>query len=89
MKKILILLSIVFLMSAISCTEQVRTKTFGGSMTIDLPKNTKLIEATWKGDDLWYLTRPMRVNEKKETYTFKEESSFGMMEGSVIFKEHK
>jgi hypothetical protein len=89
MKKILILLSVVYLLSAISCTEQTRAKTFGGSMSIDLPRNTKLIEATWKGDDLWYLTRPMREGEKSETYTFKEESSLGLMEGSVTFKEHK
>jgi hypothetical protein len=39
MKKILILLSVVYLLSAISCTEQTRAKTFGGSMSIDLPGN--------------------------------------------------
>jgi hypothetical protein len=56
-------------------------------MVIDLPKGEKLIEATWKGEDLWYLTRPMRSNESPEIYIFREDSSFGVMEGTVTFKE--
>ena len=89
MKKLIGLIAIVMLLGSVSCTEQSRTKTLGGTMTINLPQNQKMVEATWKGDDLWYLTRPMRIGEKVEIYTFKEESSFGMMEGTVIFKEHK
>lgn len=70
-----------------SCTEKQRAKSLGGSFTVELPKDQKLIEATWKGEDLWYLTRPRREGEPIETYTFKEDSSFGVLEGSVIFKE--
>ena len=84
MKKLLVLLVGLLLLS---CTEKQRAKSFGGDMVIDLPKGEKLIEATWKGEDLWYLTRPMRSNESPEIYIFREDSSFGVMEGTVTFKE--
>lgn len=90
MKK-LIGIGILFtvILSLSSCTEQARTKSFGGSYTITLKPGQKLIEATWKGDDLWYLTREMRENETTETYSFQENSSFGVFEGTVKFKEVK
>jgi len=62
-------------------------KHFGGTINIELPKNQKLVEATWKDDSLWYLTKPMRVGDVVETYTFQEDSNFGALEGKVIFKE--
>ena len=71
----------------LSCTENQRAKSFGGKATIKLTKGQKLVEATWKGEDLWYLTRERRVNEPIETYIFQENSSFGLLEGKVIFKE--
>jgi hypothetical protein len=74
---------------AVSCTENSRAKTFGGTMTVDLPPNAKLDSATWKNEELWYLTRPMRTDEVAETWTMQEDSSFGMIEGQVIFKETK
>lgn len=73
-----------------ACTEQQKTRAFGGKMIIDLPKGQKLVVATWKtGDNLWYLTRPMRPNETPEVYEFTESSSFGVLEDKVIFKEYK
>ena len=36
MKKIILLF--IFILSIYSCTENIRTKTFGGNMTIELPK---------------------------------------------------
>ena len=66
-----------------------RAKQAGGSMTINLPKNTKLITATWKDADLWYLTREMRVGETPEQFTLKEESNLGLVSGTVIFAESK
>jgi hypothetical protein len=85
MKKILLLLTIGFML--ISCRQNQRAKSFGGNATIELPKGTKLIEATWKGEYLWYLTRTRREGEPIETYEFIEDSSFGVMEGTVIFIE--
>lgn len=64
-------------------------KSYGGTITIDVPKGQKVIEATWKGSDVWYLTRPMYEDEKPETFTLQEDSNFSIMEGKVIFKENK
>lgn len=71
----------------ISCTEKERARSFGGVTTTKLPKGQKLITATWKESDLWLLTRPMRTGETAETYTLKEDSSFGVMEGTVTIVE--
>lgn len=79
----------VAILFAGGCTQNARTKAFGGSMTVELPKGTKLVNATWKESQMWYLTRPMHDGETAETFTFKEKSSFGMMEGTVTFKETK
>lgn len=60
----------------------------GGTVTVTLPADQKLINASWKTDDsIWFLTRPMRDGEKAETYTYKEDSQFGVLEGTVIIKE--
>ena len=71
----------------IGCTENKRAKTFGGSMTINIANCQKLVTPTWKDSNLWYATRPMRNGELPETTTFKEESNFGVLEGSIIFVE--
>lgn len=45
--------------------------------------------ATWKETDLFYLTEPMDSNYVPKTRTFREDSSRGVMESTVIFKERK
>jgi hypothetical protein len=72
---------------AASCTEQGRAKNWGGTMTETLPAGQKLINATWKGEDLWLLTRPARAGESPETYTFKGHGSIGILNGTVIIVE--
>ena len=64
-------------------------KNMGGTISIDVPKGQKVIEATWKDNDVWYLTRPMREDEKPEIFTLQEDSNLGIIEGKVIFKESK
>lgn len=88
MKK-LALFFIALLLIAAGCTDNQRVKNWGGTATIELPANQKLVNITWKTDDVWYLTRPMRKGETAETYKFHEESSFGTMEGTYIVKELK
>jgi hypothetical protein len=81
---------IVLIAMFTSCTKQQRVRNFGGTMTEKLPVGQKLVMATWKdGNDLWILTRNMKDNESPETYTFKESSSFGVWQGTVIFIESK
>lgn len=69
------------------CTENTRAKSFGGKMTVNLPPNTKLVNATWKNETLWYLYVPMNTNDTPKTTTFQEKSSFGVIEGTVVFVE--
>jgi hypothetical protein len=86
MKKVLILMGVV-LMS--SCTQNQRAKNWGGEATVDIPKGQRLIDVTWKEDQIWYLTEDMSEGYEPKTYNFLEESSYGMVEGKVIFKENK
>lgn len=63
---------------------------FGGTVTINLESNRKLVNVSWKKDDsLWILTRKMRKDEEAETYEYKEDSAFGVIEGTVVVIEHK
>ena len=84
-KLIVILLMFLFLTS---CDQSI-TRTMGGTTKIELEPGEKLIEATWKGDDIWYLVEPMDSDYVPKTKTFKESSRIGVLEGKVIFYEKK
>ena len=88
MKRILISAIAVLSLTA-SCTQNARVKNFGGTGNINLPKGQKLVNATWKETQVWYLTRQMRADETAETYQFQEESGWGVIEGTYIFHETK
>ncbi len=79
---------VVTLLLLSGCTSNQMAKSYGGTMTIDLPKGEKLVTATWKENSLWYLTRPSHDGEKPEKLMFREDSNFGIMKGTVIFQEH-
>lgn len=87
MKKILTLavMAIVFA----SCTQNQRAKSFGGTANVNLEANRKLVTVTWKDDQVWYLTREMKSTDTAETYNFQEESSWGVLEGTVVIVESK
>jgi len=70
-----------------SCTDNIRAKKYGGSMTINLQPNEKVVNVTWKDADMWILTRPMRAGDINETYKFKENSTFGVFEGEITIIE--
>lgn len=86
MKKLIILLSFVLL---ISCTQNQRAKQWGGTSRIELQKGQKLINITFKESNLWVLTKPMTEKDSAETYNFQENSSWGIMVGTVIIIETK
>lgn len=77
------------LSTALFSSCQTVTKNWGGDTTIDLEPNQKLEEITWKGNSLWYLTRPMTENDIAETHTFQEQANFGVFEGTVTIVESK
>lgn len=87
MKKFLLGSFLVLLIGLTGC--QTVAKNFGGSITIDLDPNQKLEEITWKDNDLWYLTKPMTLNDVAETHTFQQSKDFGVFEGTVTIVEHK
>lgn len=76
-------------MTLTSCTENHMARNYGGEQTIELLKGEKLVEATWKEDNLWYLTEPMDSDYVPTTKIFHESSSFGVWKGKVVFKESR
>ena len=87
MKRLLVLLGTIFVLG--SFTENARVKNFGGEGTVNLPQGRKLVNVTWKDTQLWYITRQMKPDDVAETYTFQEESSWGVIEGSYNIIETK
>ena len=88
-KRVLAILLSVGMMTTLLTGCQGATKSFGGSMTINLEPNTKLELITWKDDSLWYCTRPMREDDIAETHTYQQKSEFGVFEGTVTIVETK
>ena len=86
MKRILFVLLMVLCLT--SCDQSI-TRTMGGTTKIELKPGEKLVEATWKGDDIWYLVEPMDSDYVPKTKTFKESSRIGVLEGKVIFYEKR
>ena len=62
---------------------------FGGEAEIVLDKNQKLLMATWKDNNLWYLTEEMDSAYTPKKKMLIESSNFGILEGKVIFIESK
>jgi len=84
MKKLIVILLMFLCLT--SCDQSI-TRTMGGTTKIELEPGEKLVEATWKGDDIWYLVEPMDSDYVPKTKTFKESSRIGVLEGKVIFYE--
>jgi hypothetical protein len=64
------------------------SRKLGGTYEINLAPNQKLQFLTWKKDQLWVLTRSAHKNETTtDIYTFKEDSKWGVLEGTVLIKE--
>lgn len=61
--------------------------TSGGVM--NLPPNYKLVLLTWKQDSMWVLYRPMRKDEVPEEYIYQEDSTYGIIEGTIRIKESR
>lgn len=77
-------LTLVFIL--VSCSNW-KTKELGGTSEFTLPKGEKLVNVTWKGTDLWYVTKPMTNKDSVETYSFTERSNLGIMSGKYIIHE--
>jgi len=82
MKKIL---TLILLITLFGCTENERARNYGGTQTIILDKDIRLVNATWKGTDLWIITK--KDTSSPSTYYFKEKSTWGLQEGQIIIIE--
>lgn len=88
--KLYLLFIAVIVILCCSCTDHTRARMWGGTEVIYLPKNEKLLEVTWKErNSLWYLTEPMEDSYTPKVKIFKEDSKFGILEGTVKFIESK
>ena len=77
---------------SLSACDNTIAKKFGGTMSIELEKDQKLVNCSWKsskgeGSSLWLLTRVRKDGESPETYKYIEKSTFGVWEGTVIIQE--
>ena len=71
-----------------SC-ENFMTRNFGGSQEIKLEKGQRLVEITFKYNDLWILTEPMDSDYVPKTKTFYEDSNLGVMQGKITIVEQR
>lgn len=79
MKKLLITLFIAatFL---ISCTDNQRARSWGGTEEITLKPNQVLLTITWKEANMWVVTRDTITN----ICYAQEKSNLGWVEGTII-----
>lgn len=79
---------IIILALLVGCTSNQRAQTLGGTQTITLPPGKQLVNITWKANgSLWLLTKERPRDIPPMFYEFKEDSSWGILEGTVIVKE--
>lgn len=90
MKKLIkfIFISIIIAIS-FGCTANERAKHYGGTVTINVEPGMKVTNATFKDDQLWYFIEPMNDDYIPQTKKLVEKSAYGIIEGTVIFKESK
>jgi uncharacterized lipoprotein YehR (DUF1307 family) len=80
MKKIFVIA--IATLSLVSCTENERARRFGGVEEVELKPNEVVLNVTWKENEMWVCTKDTTTN----TVYFREKSSWGVMEGTVILK---
>jgi len=80
MKKLFVIA--IAALSLASCTDNERARRFGGVEEVELKPNEVVLNVTWKENEMWICTKDTLTNV---TY-FREKSSWGVMEGTVILK---
>lgn len=79
---VVIALFMIIIIGFVSCTDNQRARSFGGTEVIKLLPNEEFVNITWKQDNLWVIVRDT-VSGK---YYAREKSSYGVMEGKVIIE---
>jgi hypothetical protein len=61
-------------------------RTWGGTQTIELKPGERVMNCTFKEDDIWLLLRNDSASSP-DTCFFVEQSSYGLLEGRVVIVE--
>lgn len=72
----------LLVLSLLSCTDNMRTRAFGGKSELTMKPNEELINITWKDSDMWVLTKDTVTNIQY----FREYSSFGIFQGEIVIR---
>ena len=80
---------IILLIFQIFYTDNKRARIFGGTMEVKVEPGQKIMMATFKGDNLFYMTESMDSGYIPKVKTLKEKSSHGIIETTVKFIETK
>jgi hypothetical protein len=73
---------VVMMVVISSCTENARARHFGGNEILTLKPNEKVLNVTWKDDEMWVCTQDTITG----VVYFREKSSWGIIEGTVVIK---
>jgi hypothetical protein len=65
-----------------SCTDNARARRWGGTEELKLKTNEVVLNVKWKENQMWICTKDTTTN----VVYFREKSSWGVMEGTVIIK---
>jgi hypothetical protein len=69
--------------------ENKRTRIFGGTMEINVEPGQKIMMATFKDNNLFYMTEPMDSGYVPKVKILREKSNRGILESTVKFIESK
>ena len=73
----------ITLLALVSCTDNQRARSFGGTETVKLGANEKFINITWKQDNLWVIVQDTVTGN----YYAREKSNFGVLQGKVVIQK--
>lgn len=79
---IIMMVTGIALLALASCTDNERARRFGGTEQVELKPNEVVLNVTWKENEMWICTKDTTTN----TVYFREKSSWGVMEGTIILK---
>ncbi len=86
MKKLIGVIALCILIAGTGCTGNQMARSYGGIETVELPVGQRLVNLTWKETNLWILTEN-KPGKTPTTYSFKEKSPLGIVEGEVVIVE--
>ncbi len=73
----------ITLLALVSCTDNQKARSFGGTETVKLEPNEKFINITWKQNNLWLIVQDTVTGN----YYAREKSNFGVLQGKVVIQK--